>query len=463
MPKRPKNCETLGRTDILAQARYGTITPDGAEAAALARGWEPFERQPELPAFDPMQEPRWSIVMTVAWIAWRDVTLVRENCPGFRSNCTHWVFREWNESVKGGAEFVGRAGWFLESWSEATTVRLSVLETFWQAKNKLPATTQMQTIAAEEALWRALSEGHLIAEALNEDGKPIDIPQREWAYLKLFEEGKRDALKYDALDRSQPFREVKLKRSDILTLWPMPPARTQAIDENKIEPMMIEPIASRSPEGGYVPLCSALHWIITNGGIKTVALDDKKAWQAGCKVLFSLIHTGEIELVGLPRTGGLAEKIPGHQTALVKVHGPLDRSIEMILLGAPSHISCAPYIDHDHWSKHFNDQLYIQNQASPAWTHLEVRKDQVLRHWPRPQSKTKPENDCFVWLLDLMRQSPDVRPKPKAALCEEARLKFAPLARRQFQRAWDKALGESTRKDWSRSGRTPKNSIHHGK
>ena len=73
---------------------------------------------------------------------------------------------------------------------------------------------------AETELWQALSDGELVAEGLDGGGQPVDIPQREWAYLKLFEEGDRDTLKYNALDPQAAFSEVKLKREDLLRVWP---------------------------------------------------------------------------------------------------------------------------------------------------------------------------------------------------------------------------------------------------
>jgi hypothetical protein len=54
------------RDELISLARYGKITPAEAEAIAAAEGLPPFEQQPELPAFDPMIEPRWSIVMAVS-------------------------------------------------------------------------------------------------------------------------------------------------------------------------------------------------------------------------------------------------------------------------------------------------------------------------------------------------------------------------------------------------------------
>lgn len=108
------------RNKLIAMARYGKITPAEAEAEAVAAGLAPFAQQPALPDFDPMLDARWSIVMAVAWIAWRDLTRVRENCSAFRSESVHWVFREWNEPINDGTAFAAQKGWFLERWSEPT-------------------------------------------------------------------------------------------------------------------------------------------------------------------------------------------------------------------------------------------------------------------------------------------------------------------------------------------------------
>src|SRR5262249_26890884 len=159
-------------------------------------------------------------------------------------------------------------------WHEATTVRLSLLETILKAKEELPATFQMPVREAEKALWRALSDSHLAAEALNEGGRPVDIPAREWSHLKLFQDGERDVLRYDPLDRRDPFTEVKLRRDDLITLWPAaqtPPDQERA--ERPITPSMLDPIAAVGT-AGYVPLCAALQWIMTSAGTRSVMMDD---------------------------------------------------------------------------------------------------------------------------------------------------------------------------------------------
>src|SRR5687768_9991396 len=77
------------RNEIISLARYGKISPEEAENEAAAKGSKPFASQPEMPAFDPMQESRWTITMAIAWIAWRDTGLVRENSLEFSSECRH--------------------------------------------------------------------------------------------------------------------------------------------------------------------------------------------------------------------------------------------------------------------------------------------------------------------------------------------------------------------------------------
>jgi hypothetical protein len=447
------------RDELITLARYGKVTPDQAEAEAAASGWEPFARQPELTAFDPMLESRWAIVMAIAWIAWRDIRLVQQNCPDCRSQCRLWVFREWNEPVSNGTAFERRAGWFLESWSEATTVRLMIHERFLAARNELPPSRQMSVSDAEKALWRALSDGHLVAEAQNDDGKPMDIPQREWSYVKLFEDGKRDALKYDPLDRREAFHNIRLKRDDLLRLWPAPEQRVPRVETTTwpLEPHMIKPV-SDAGEAGYVPLCAALLWIMSDAGARSVMIVDQEAWEGAVNELWPLICSGDIELNGLPRGGGLTVQIPAHQLTLVKVLPPLHDALADVLLSAPSHIVSTPYVDQEHWSHGFNDRLYITGQPTPAWTHLQLPKTELLRRWPRPAPTAKAQQGCYFWLLEQMKAAPQSKPKSKAAFWIESKARFSRISRRQFDRMWEKSITDSEAHGWSKAGRLARKS-----
>jgi hypothetical protein len=71
------------------------------------------------------------------------------------------------------------------------------------------------------ALWQALSKDSLIAEGFDAHGAVVEIPSREWVYLRLREERGRDVLRYDAVSRPEPFTEVTLRQSDALRLWPV--------------------------------------------------------------------------------------------------------------------------------------------------------------------------------------------------------------------------------------------------
>jgi hypothetical protein len=207
---------------LLEQAERGEITKEQAEAAAAAHGLEPFERRPEPPRFDPKRKSHWSIVMSVTWIAWRDFERVMEQDPEFCSACFHWIYRKWKDPSDKTAEPVERAGYFLETRPAPTVSRLALLDQILRAEGNVPPTAVMTIREAEAALWQASSEDRLIALGLDAHGAVVEIPSREWPYLRLREEKGRDVLRYDDVSRPEPYTAVKLQQSDLLRLWPAP-------------------------------------------------------------------------------------------------------------------------------------------------------------------------------------------------------------------------------------------------
>ena len=458
---RPRDFSVRDR--LITLARFGKITPQQAEAKAAALGLPPFEKQPPVSALDPMREPRWPIVMAVAWIAWRDLDRTRQQSAPFRSECTHWLFQEWNQPVKGGTAFARRAGWFLETWSEPTTVRLSILEKMLQARDELPATKQMSVNDAEQELWRALSEGKLIAEGLDANGKPTDIPTREWPFLELYEDGRRDVLKYDALDRQAPFTRVHLKRDDLMRIWPRV-AVYQHADEYSmwtIEAAMIGPLSEQG-NSGYVPLCAAVQWIMCDAGAR-LAVMDQAAWDAAIQKLWPDIATGQIEMIGLPAGQSMPAHMLGHTLAIMKALPPLPISIGELLVGSRSFIQCTPFQNLTDWHGDFNDKLYESGRVAAAWTHLQLKKVDVLSRWPRAAGTTGAEQSCYRWLVSLMRESPSEKANSRDTYWRDAKRQFPSLAMRQFRRAWDKAIAETGATGWSRAGRRPGKSNRHRK
>jgi hypothetical protein len=438
--------------DVISLARHGKIKPAEAEAEAKARGWTSFEQRPADSEYDPMQEARWSMPMALAWIAWRDLHSVREQHAQFRSMCTHWIFREWSAPAKSGVAFEKHNGWFLESWSRATGIRLRLLERILESRGEIPPTRQMSIADSERTLWEALYQGHLTGLGSNDNGPPLAITQREWSALKLFEERDFDVLKYDALDAAPAFTNVTFERVELLASWP--PVSARPVEKGVRYPItanMIGPI-SRIGDAGYVPMCVALHWIMTKGGLRDVFIDNEELWHAACRDMLALIHENEVELVGISRVGQLSESIPGQLLAAIKILRPLDAKLNDILLGAPSHIACCAFENEKDWFEGLNDRLYVAGKPGPVWSHLAIRKSQILQHWPRPPSQAKPEHACRQWLTALMRLTPTRRPKTKGEFWIEAQTKFHGLKDRQFKRCWSEALAESQATGWSRPG-----------
>lgn len=208
------------RDEIISKVRIGELTPGEAEAEAEAAGLPPFANQPAFADFNPMVQSRWSIVMTVAWIAWRDLQVVAEQQPAYRSQCTHWVPHDWNQPTDGGKRFEIRTGWFLEPWHPSTTLQLQLADKLSGAEWKAPGPAGLGPHEAEVSLWEALSEGRLRAEGFNRASGLVEIPVGEWTHLKLFGDLEQDILKYDSLDYDQPYTKVRLQRDDVLRLWP---------------------------------------------------------------------------------------------------------------------------------------------------------------------------------------------------------------------------------------------------
>ena len=61
--------------------------PTSKEEAAARRVRPPPEK------YDPDKLSHWSITMTLAWIIWRDIDAVRNECDDYRKKCADWRFK----------------------------------------------------------------------------------------------------------------------------------------------------------------------------------------------------------------------------------------------------------------------------------------------------------------------------------------------------------------------------------
>jgi hypothetical protein len=296
--------------------------------------------------------------MAVAWIAWRNSAIVRDHCAEFAKQCLYWTPQSWNVPINNGTEFACIDGHELKELGQPTVCRLALVD----------ALPPIMTVAeAEKQLFAELAAGRIIAIAKDAAGNVVEIPQREWPYLQRFEEGQADVLKYAALDQKPAFTEVKLPRETLKQVW----------QESPVELYMLGPMM-RLGTAGYVPLCSALHWVMTEAGQKFRHLEDTQSWKAAVERLISLMSTGEVQVIGRD-IHGQSGTIDGVIFAGISVGEPFRESFSLIS-GDKPWISCTPYIDEEHWERSFNDCMYLKSFGPASWTHLKVKKADVFRH-----------------------------------------------------------------------------------
>jgi hypothetical protein len=429
----------LTADDIIEFVATGEITKEEAEKQAKRRGWEPFEKQPPWPLFDPSHDLNWTVVMTIAWIGSRDLLVVRECNAEFLAQC-----REWHRHGY---------GWVLESRARTTFADFKLGEIARRGTGEKPCMRHLSAPDAKEALWHALSTGHIVAQGNNTAGIPVEIASLEWGHLKLSEVWDEDVVDYKASPLHQPYTGIALPRDVVMRLWP---PSFEAVAEVPTGPVTAEMIKPMSDPGtsGYVPVCSALHWIMTKAGTRDdVMMDDRCAWDDAVQQLWPPVCSDEIELIGLKSGDSRPSRIEGRSLALLKVLWPLSSPIGDILTSAPSHISCSAYLGPELWLKDFSDKLYDQGRPGPAVTHLQVIKNKVLERWPRSTAAELEEEACSKWLIAEVEKSPFLRTKNKAAFWLEAQGKYPNLPKNRFLILWTTSLGKVPGNRWSKGGR----------
>jgi hypothetical protein len=185
---------------LIDRVRRGHMTPEQAEAEATRQGFGPIATKPSRLEFDPDEMPWWSLPMALAWIAWRSAEQVQESCSEYRQNWFEWFPGSWDVPADHGRGFKRINGFELKSLGATSAVRLSLVESCMRTRETLPSAAHMTIGEAEKTLFKALAAGKLVAVAKDKRGNIVEVPQREWPYLQLFEEGEQDVLKHEALE-----------------------------------------------------------------------------------------------------------------------------------------------------------------------------------------------------------------------------------------------------------------------
>jgi hypothetical protein len=393
--------EPDARDILIDRVQRGALSPEQAEAEAAQQGFGPLAEEADPREFNPLRMSYWSLPMAIAWIAWRDIELVQKQCNQYREHCTHWLPHSWDVQVGDKVERIN--GWSLERWERATVPRLSLSEAFMPAARKLSA--KMSVAQAEKQLWEALEAGRFSGIAKETaTGRVTKLQREEWPYLRLFEEQDDDVLKHNALDAVPTFEEVNLPREDLFRLWQAYP----------VEASMIEPM-TRASSAGYVPLSAAILWVCSRGGTKAIDLLDVELWEQAVAELMPLISSGEIEILGTPESGGPQDRIPNRYFAAINVSQPL--SDYPFLFSDNPWIGCTPFLDKQHWAADFNDKMFLRSHGPAAWTHLQVKKADVLRELSAVTEKVataKSLDDLPKMQSDILEVAKQLWPTGKA-------------------------------------------------
>jgi hypothetical protein len=181
------------RDDLIEQLFRGEISPNRAVTEAKQLGLPPLYGDADPSIFDPMGEMFWTPLMAVAWIAFRDVDLVRRSADEYRSTCTHLVP-------------LGKGRYLIETVPPASRRTLDIR----LAARRLPKETIEWAIAS---LLAALTEGRIEASGLSSpNSERATINRLQWIDLRLFG--------YDVPDRVDGWYKVRLSRDHIVTHWP---------------------------------------------------------------------------------------------------------------------------------------------------------------------------------------------------------------------------------------------------
>jgi hypothetical protein len=187
--------------------------------------------------------------------------------------------------------------------------------------------------------------------------------------------------------KPMPWLNVRVDSKWFLN-WLAPQLAERAPPESEyVEPYMIEPIDSEST-AGLVPLSVAIFWIMTKSGTQRVRLNDKEAWATAVAALVPFLADGTIEMTGFSLTAG--NTVPRAIFALIDILAPTDMHAGDFLLSSNSFIECSIYFGSEDWkSRSYNDRLFERGNPTATWTHLQLRKTDVLSRWPRTESKSR--------------------------------------------------------------------------
>jgi hypothetical protein len=353
------------RQELISRVYESEITVADAEAEATRLGLGELASKPPAHSLDPAKRDRWTLGMTVAWIAWRSKDKVCESWSEYTDAYWYWFYREFRVGPDGPIE----CRHVLEQLEPAGLNQLMVIEAIGPHYPSEPQ-PHMTVRAAREDLWRKLRRGALYASATDGQGTPRQtIPVEHWDDLVPDVDGEKDILRCRL---SWPLRAVRyydvlFDSAIVMSLWPRLPERLD-------RPPALVPLDGK----GLIPFSCAAHWVATRGGTVDVG-SDRDRWRAAYSDLLEHIAADELDLYGT--RGGTREQIDGIHVADCPVVLPFENQAAAALdLGSDLVLFSALFVDEQAWRDGVNDSL--RDADGPRWSRLMVRKEQVADLWP---------------------------------------------------------------------------------
>ena len=355
------------RSDIIGKAQAGELSAVEAEAEAARLGVGPLASKPDADKFDPMAEPFWTMVMAIAWIAWRTPAAVRDSWDHYRAECFDWHFRRNRVGFDGPVQ----DGWFLEQRRPASQLRLQLSDAWRRASGDEAALPLMSVAASEEALAVALQNGCFPAFGLKNGGEErSQIPADSWLDLKCMNDRNHDyfAPSSSRLTASVRYDDVRVHSGSVTRLWPSP----------RPKPALALPVALQPDGPGFMTVFHAALWIATKGGNLPFEPASTLHWQLAFAELIDAMATGEVRVTGV--RNGVRESIDGAVFAGCRVDYPYGEAPDNVVMADEFCIRSYPYIDDEHWRGGLDDSF--ENRRETRWKQLMVAKPDVSRLWP---------------------------------------------------------------------------------
>lgn len=204
------------REHLISLAMNGVMS--STEVEELARKWHMPPLAASANYLDPMELPRWTLCMAVAWITWADPDAVREMMADYCDTSWTWQSCTRHIPIENEQEWVTVDG---EELICLPTQNLTLLG-LDEATNSDPreTTKRMSVKSARELLWQKLGEDRITATGIDTSDKVSVIPAHEWSYLTLA--GRRsgaDYLVWSKTNLTRAYTDITLSREAVAACW----------------------------------------------------------------------------------------------------------------------------------------------------------------------------------------------------------------------------------------------------